>query len=126
MMIRNRVANIVDSGAVKDWDVAEDNSVASITFKFQTQDHAHFFMNEVSKFCSKTDHHPEWKFQSSNQLQVNLTSHFAGNKVTVSDYELAQEMNRIYSKASSYNPYSRISIERLLELGKLSTFYLFF
>lgn len=126
MMIRNRVSNIVDSGSVQDWQVTGDNDSISYTFKFQTQDHAHFFMNEVSRFCSKTDHHPEWRYNNSKELTVNLTSHFANNKVTVSDYELAQEMSRVYKKTQSYNPYAWFTTERLIEIGQLTFIYFSF
>jgi len=44
------------------------------------------------------DHHPEWKLSNNGMtVDVRLTSHFAGNKVTRLDFELAEAMNEAYS-----------------------------
>ena len=117
MMISNRLANIIDSGNVKDWELAPDNSYLRKTFDFPTPDHAHYFVNEISKFCTTSDHHPEWSMIGNKSIKVNLTSHFAGNKVSLKDYELAQHMNKIHGSAKSHNPYSFITHERMIELG---------
>lgn len=116
-MISNRLANIIDSGSVKDWDLAGDHSYLRKTFDFPTPDHAHFFVNEVSKFCTSSDHHPEWSMIGNKSIRVNLTSHFAGNKVSLKDYELAQKMNQVFSSAKSHNQYSFITKELLIEIG---------
>jgi pterin-4a-carbinolamine dehydratase len=43
---------------------------------------------------NKLDHHPEWKLSNNGlTVDVRLTSHFAGNKVTRLDFELAEAMN---------------------------------
>lgn len=118
-MISNRLANIIDSGSVKDWELADDHSYLRKTFDFPTPDHAHFFVNEVSKFCTATDHHPEWKMNASRSISVNLTSHFAGNKVSLKDYELAQKMNEVFKSTKSFSQYSFITKEFLIELGVL-------
>jgi hypothetical protein len=40
------------------------------------------------------DHHPEWALTNGGcSVNVTLTSHFAGNKVTRLDFELAEAMN---------------------------------
>ena len=42
------------------------------------------------------DHHPEWWCTNGGKtINTSLTSHFAGNKVTITDYKVASEMNRI-------------------------------
>lgn len=47
------------------------------------------------------DHHPEWRLTDEGRtVQVNLTSHFAGNKVTRLDFELAEVMNEQYERTT--------------------------
>ncbi len=51
-------------------------------------------MQAVGRYCSEKDHHPEWALTNGGKgVQVKLTSHFAGNKVTLFDFELAERMN---------------------------------
>jgi len=51
-------------------------------------------VQEVGKFCSKTDHHPEWRLVDGGKaIEVKLTSHFANNTATIFDFELAEQMN---------------------------------
>ena len=46
---------------------------------------------------NKLDHHPEWSLSNKGlTVDVRLTSHFAGNKVTRLDFELAEAMNEAY------------------------------
>ena len=45
-------------------------------------------------------------------IQVYLTSHFNNNKVSIKDYELATEMNKIAAKTKSYNPYTFFTPDR--------------
>ena len=52
-------------------------------------------MNEVSRFCSANDHHPEWSLNGST-LSVKLTTHDNNNKVSLKDYELANHMVYVY------------------------------
>ena len=115
-MIQNRLDRIISSGVVSDWELAEDNGYIRKRFEFSTPDHAHWFVNEVSKHCSTNDHHPEWSMIGDKSIEVYLTSHFANNKVSIKDYELAQEMNKVAAKAKGFNPYSFFTTERKIEL----------
>ena len=54
----------------------------------------------VGKYCTQKDHHPFWELKNEGkELTVTLTSHFAGNKVTLFDFELAEHMNKQYALA---------------------------
>jgi 4a-hydroxytetrahydrobiopterin dehydratase len=66
-------------------------------FEFGSFASAIAFMVEVSLFCEKTDHHPEWK-NIYNSVFVELTTHDAGD-VTPKDIALANHMNAVYQKA---------------------------
>ena len=63
-------------------------------FEFSSFAAAIAFMVEVSLFCERTDHHPEWK-NIYNKLWVTLSTHDAG-KVTDKDRDLAKKMDEIY------------------------------
>ena len=67
------------------------------TFEFTSFEQAQHFVQRVGKFCTKKDHHPEWQVTNGGKtVQVRLTSHFAGNKVTLYDFQLAEEMNKSF------------------------------
>jgi len=51
---------------------------------------------------NKLDHHPEWHLADKGlTINVRLTSHFANNKVTRLDFQLAEAMNEAYSLTQS-------------------------
>lgn len=112
-MIQNRMNKIIGSNNVSDWELAEDNGFLRKVFEFDSSEHAHIFINDVSFYCSRVDHHPEWKMIGDRTIEVSLTSHFADNKVSINDYELAQEMNKIASKNKSKNPYATFTLDKL-------------
>lgn len=65
-------------------------------FTFASFAEAMGFMVELSLFCDKTDHHPEWK-NIYNKLWVELTTHDAGG-VTEKDMRLAARMNDTFAR----------------------------
>lgn len=65
------------------------------SFTFRSFEEAQAFVQEVGRFCEKKDHHPEWTVTDGGKtVAVTLTSHFAGNKVTLFDFQLAEHMNQ--------------------------------
>ena len=79
----------------QDW-IQLDNRLVK-TFKFDSFASALSFMVEVSFFCERADHHPEWKNVYSSVF-VELVTHDAA-QVTQKDIELANHMNFVYAKA---------------------------
>ena len=56
----------------------------------------------VNVYCDQKDHHPEWRSDDGGRLvHVKLTSHFAGNTVSLLDYELAEHMNKAFVESQS-------------------------
>lgn len=90
---------------------AEDLSDLTKSFEFLSFEQAQHFVQRVGRFCNEKDHHPEW--QTSNEgktISARLTSHFAGNKVTLYDFQLAENMNKSYTiTLKEYNAYPKIS-----------------
>ena len=67
------------------------------SFEFASFEQAQHFVQRVGRFCSETDHHPEWQTSNGGKtVTVKLTSHFAGNKVTLYDFQLAEAMNKSF------------------------------
>ena len=65
------------------------------TFEFSTFEEAMQFMQDAIPFISKTDHHPTWS-NTYNRVEVKLTTHDAGNKVTEKDRKLATYLDNLY------------------------------
>ena len=105
MLSRNLIQGIEDSGAIAGWTQAEDDAFLSNEFTFPTSHEATWFMNEISKWCSENDHHPEWSLDGAI-LTVRLTSHFNNNKVSLLDYQLAKQMSFVYSNLKNARPYA--------------------
>ena len=95
-MNKNIIDNIVDRGGSEGWDTTEDYLKKS--FNFDSFEEAQAFCQGVRNFCNEKDHHPEWSTANGGRtVNVTLTSHFAGNKVTRLDFELAEAMNDAYT-----------------------------
>ena len=93
-MNQNKITNIIERGGVDNWETASDLAHLKRTFTFTSFEQAQAFCQSVGKYCSKKDHHPEWSLSDNGRsVNVKLTSHFAGNKVTLLDFELAENMN---------------------------------
>lgn len=75
----------------------EADNKLSATFKFSNFIQAFAFMTEVAFHAEKLGHHPEWS-NVYNTVNVNLSTHDAGNIVTEKDHELAQAITEVYNK----------------------------
>ncbi len=73
----------------------EENQVLLKTFTFASFEEAMQFMQNATPFISETDHHPTWS-NTYNRVEVKLTTHDAGNKVTEKDRKLAAYLDNLY------------------------------
>lgn len=64
-------------------------------FQFSSFEAAMQFMQSAAAFISETDHHPTWT-NTYNRVEVKLTTHDAGNKVTEKDRKLAEYLDQLY------------------------------
>jgi 4a-hydroxytetrahydrobiopterin dehydratase len=51
-------------------------------------------MTKVAIIAEKMNHHPTWS-NTWNTVNIKLTTHDAGNKVTQKDYELANAIDEL-------------------------------
>jgi 4a-hydroxytetrahydrobiopterin dehydratase len=73
----------------------EEKNRLQATFKFRDFVEAFAFMTEVAFHAEKQDHHPNWS-NVWNTVEVQLTTHDAGNVVTDKDRRLADTILEIY------------------------------
>ncbi len=71
----------------------EDNQLKAI-FEFNDFTEAFGFMAQVALIAEKMDHHPNWS-NVYNRVEINLTTHDAGNTVTGKDRELAKKIEAL-------------------------------
>ncbi len=67
------------------------------TFKFKDFSQAFAFMTEVAFLAEKMNHHPDWR-NVYNTVEISLSTHDAGNKVTEKDRQLAEAIDRLLSE----------------------------
>lgn len=72
----------------------EENKITR-SFEFKNFVEAFGFMSSVALIAEKMDHHPEW-FNVYNKVDISLTTHDAGDKVSAKDIKLAEAINKIF------------------------------
>lgn len=72
----------------------EKNNRLSRTFKFGDFQEAFAFMTRVAFLAEKHNHHPNWS-NVYNTVEIELTTHDAGNTVTEKDRKLAKAIDQI-------------------------------
>ena len=77
------------------WTFAEDK--LSREYRFANFTEAMGFINEMAFACEKANHHPEL-FNVYSRVEIGLTTHDAGDKVTQKDVDLAAELEKIANK----------------------------
>lgn len=70
----------------------EENNKLKKSFEFDDFVEAWGFMNKVAIHAEKMNHHPEWK-NVYNKVEITLTTHDEGNKITQKDRDLAQKID---------------------------------
>ena len=77
------------------WTFAEDK--LSRKYRFANFTEAMSFINEMAFACEKANHHPEL-FNVYSRVEIGLTTHDTGNKVTPKDVDLAAELEKIANR----------------------------
>lgn len=75
----------------------EEKNRLQRTFKFKDFAEAFAFMTEVAFAAEKLNHHPTWT-NVWNTVEIQLTTHDAGNIVTDKDRALAKAIDKIYAR----------------------------
>ena len=75
----------------------EENNRLEGQFLFKDFSQAWAFMSEVAIAAEKQGHHPEWS-NVYNRVNIQLTTHDAGNVVTEKDRKLSSKIDDIFSR----------------------------
>ncbi len=75
------------------WKESENKLKRS--YEFKDFNEAFGFMSRVALVAEKMDHHPWWS-NVYNQVNIELSTHSAGDVVTDKDHKLAKSIDAIY------------------------------
>ena len=87
----NEIALIFDPKKLK-W--VEKNDKLKRKFEFKDFNEALTFINKLAPICESMNHHPEinWVY---NKIEITLSTHDAGDKITELDHQLANKIDEI-------------------------------
>ena len=74
----------------------EENNALYRKFEFSDFSEAFAFMTRVAIAAEKMDHHPTWQ-NTYNKVEIWLSTHDAGNKITEKDRKLAANIDKFIS-----------------------------
>jgi len=74
----------------------EDNSLKK-SFECKDFKSAFAFMTEVAFHAEGMNHHPNWS-NVYNTVDIELSTHDAGNTVTEKDEKLAEQIDKVFKK----------------------------
>ncbi|MFO7873823.1 MAG: 4a-hydroxytetrahydrobiopterin dehydratase [Bacteroidales bacterium] len=74
------------------WKEHNDQLIRNLEFKDFSE--AFAFMTRVAMLAEQHGHHPDWS-NSYNKLEIRLTSHDAGGKVTEKDHAMANAIDKL-------------------------------
>jgi 4a-hydroxytetrahydrobiopterin dehydratase len=77
---------------MSDWK--EENNKLMRKFEFKNFSEAFAFMTRVAIEAERLGHHPEWN-NVYNKVEINLSTHDAGNTVTDKDRKLADRIDKL-------------------------------
>jgi len=89
------------------------------TYVFDSWTQAFAFMDTASGVIDQMDHHPDWK-HVDNEVDVRLSTHDAGNNVSLKDIILARSMDHIANQLKNQKPLSALNSPKV-DLNTLAT-----
>lgn len=72
----------------------EENNTLNRKFQFADFSEAFAFMTRVAMLAEKANHHPYW-VNVYNRVEIQLSTHDAGNVVTQKDHNLAAQIDAL-------------------------------
>jgi 4a-hydroxytetrahydrobiopterin dehydratase len=74
-----------------------ENDRLTRTFEFNNFTEALQFVNKIGEIAENKKHHPDILLRDYKFVDISLTTHDKGNKITEKDVELAQLIDAFYS-----------------------------
>lgn len=78
------------------WQEKKDTLYQKFTFKDFSE--AFAFMTRAALAAEKMNHHPTWK-NTYNTVEIWLSTHDAGSKITDKDHKLAKKIDALITSA---------------------------
>ena len=75
------------------WEEKDNKLIKDFRFKGFNQ--AVDFVNQVAKLANQADHHPDLLIHGYSNVEVRLSTHSAGGKVTDKDHALAKQIDEL-------------------------------
>lgn len=66
------------------------------SFEFKNFQEALAFVNLVGVIADDIQHHPDIRIFNYKQVEISITTHDAGNKITDKDYTLAERIDGVF------------------------------
>ncbi|KAK6454698.1 transcriptional coactivator [Scheffersomyces xylosifermentans] len=82
----------------KNSSTGENSEYLSASYKFKSFKKAWKFLNYVADSAHTLRHHPTI-ITTYNKVDLEITTHDVGNKLTIKDFELAESVNTAFNKA---------------------------
>jgi len=79
------------------WETVEEEEKLRKEFLFSSFTEALAFVQKVGEEAERENHHPDIHIYFK-KVVIETTSHDQGNKITEKDTQLAEQINRIFSK----------------------------
>jgi 4a-hydroxytetrahydrobiopterin dehydratase len=70
-------------------------------YHFKNFNHCFAFMDNVAIVAEAMDHHPEWTHYD-NEVEIHLSTHDAGNRISYKDLILASAMVRLVGRSNMF------------------------
>lgn len=88
--------HVVLSGTLKHFLL--NPTITALTYTYSFSNHSLTFLHEkmtrIGTIADEMDHHPEWTLREG-ELEVKLSTHDIGNKVSLKDYVLASWIEKV-------------------------------
>jgi 4a-hydroxytetrahydrobiopterin dehydratase len=78
---------------MSDWK--EVNDILTKDFKFSGFNQAVAFVNAVAQLANAANHHPDLLIHGYSNVEVRLSTHSAGGKITEKDYQLSKQIDAL-------------------------------
>ncbi len=99
LLERDEVVAALARPELAGWELDEDGATSALvrTLRFPTFAAAIAFLAEAAPACDALDHHPTWT-NTYDRVEVRLTTHEAGDRVTARDVGLAVALGALHAQ----------------------------
>ncbi len=79
----------------------EKNNTLTKDFRLKGFNQALSFVNDIGAVANQANHHPDLLIHGYSNVEVRLSTHSAGGRVTEKDHELAKKIDTLYQQLTT-------------------------